>query len=167
MMITLMLPAQILQIPQYVLFNKIGMLGTKLPMILPFFLGSSFFIFMAMQFVAGLPYELYEAAKIDGCSIYGIFGKIILPLLTPAFVTITIFSFYWRWDDFFGPLLYTTRENQYTVSIALKLFTDPEGVSKWGPMFAMATLSVIPVLIIFFTCQKYIVEGISTTGLKG
>ena len=166
MMVTLMLPAQVLLIPQYILFNNLGMLGTKLPMILPTFLGLSFFIFMVMQFISGLPEELYAAAKIDGCSLYMIFWRIVVPLLKPAFVTITIFSFYWRWDDFFSPLLYTTREKDYTVSVALKIFADPEGIDKWGPMFAMATLSIIPILIIFFTCQKYIVEGISTTGLK-
>ena len=166
MMLTMMLPMQVLVIPQYILFNIYGWIGTLLPLILPYFFGQGFFIFLTMQFIGGIPYEMDEAARIDGCSRYTIFLRIILPLVRPAIITSTIFSFYWRWDDFFGPLLYCASPQKYTVSIALKLFSDPESLGEWGPMFAMATLSLLPVLAIFLFFQKYLVEGISTTGLK-
>lgn len=120
-----------------------------------------------MQFIQGIPYELDEAARIDGCSRYSTFVHIILPLIKPAVITTTIFSFYWKWDDYFGQLLYLVKPKSYTVSVALKLFADPESLGDTGPMFAMAALSMLPVLIIFLFFQKYLVEGISTTGLKG
>ena len=114
-----------------------------------------------------IPASLYEAAKIDGCSTYGIFYWIILPLIVPALITGGIFSFIWRWDDFLSALLYVSKTKMYPVSLALKLFSDPSSSSDYGAMFAMSTLSVLPVVIIFITLQKYLVEGIATTGLKG
>lgn len=167
MMLTMMIPGQVISIPQYILFNKLGWVGTSLPLIVPAFFGQGFFIFMTMQFIQGIPADLDEAARIDGCSRYTIFTRIILPLIKPAVVTTTIFSFYWKWDDYFGQLLYLNKPKNYTVSIALKLFADPESLGSTGPMFAMATLSMLPILIMFLFFQKYLVEGISTTGLKG
>ena len=98
---------------------------------------------------------------------FGIFYRIILPLCKPALVTVAIFSFYWRWQDFIQPVIYLSKPKLYTVSVALRLFADPTSVTNWGAMFAMASLSILPVMIVFFILQKYIVEGISTTGLKG
>lgn len=167
MMLTMMLPGQVLSIPQYILFNKLGWVGSSLPLIVPAFFGQGFFIFLTVQFIQGIPGELDEAAYIDGCSRYSIFTHIILPLIKPAVITTTIFSFYWKWDDYFGQLLYLNKPSKYTVSVALKLFADPESLGETGPMFAMATLSMVPVLLIFLFFQKYLVEGISTTGLKG
>ena len=167
MMLTMMLPGQVLSIPQYILFNKLGWVGSNLPLIVPAFFGQGFFIFLTMQFIQGIPYELDEAARIDGCSRYSTFVHIILPLIKPAVITTTIFSFYWKWDDYFGQRLYLVKPKSYTVSVALKLFADPESLGDTGPMFAMAALSMLPVLIIFLFFQKYLVEGISTTGLKG
>ncbi|WP_438446132.1 carbohydrate ABC transporter permease [Gorillibacterium sp. sgz5001074] len=163
----MMLPNDVVVIPQYVMYSKLGWLGTFKPVIVPHWFSTPFFIFMIMQFIRTIPHELDEAAKIDGCSKYGIFFKIILPLVVPAMVTSTIFSFYWRWDDFLGPLLYLNRPEDYPVSLALKLFLDAESVNNWGGLFAMATLSLTPICIVFFIFQKYIVEGISTSGLKG
>lgn len=166
-MLSLLLPGQIVQIPQYIIFHKLGWVNTFLPLIVPAFFGSAFFIFLLLQFIRSIPYELDEAAKIDGCSRFGIFYRVILPLIKPALVTTAIFEFYWSWDNFFGALIYLGRPQLYTISVALRLFADPSSGTDWSAMFAMATLSLIPPILIFFVFQRYIVEGISTTGLKG
>ena len=167
MLINMMLPFQIIMIPQYIIFNQLGWVGTFLPLIVPSYFGGAFFIFLIVQFIYGIPRDLDEAAKIDGCSYYGIFARIILPLIVPALVTCAIFSFMWKWDDFLGSLLYLNKPSTYPVSLALKMFADPTSISDWGAMFAMATLSVVPIFVIFIFFQKYLVEGISTEGLKG
>ena len=167
MLLTMMLPFQIIMVPQYILFHNLGLVGTILPLVLPNWFGGAFFIFLIIQFIDGIPRELDEAAKIDGCSWYGIYARIILPLIVPALVTCVIFAFMWKWDDFLASLLYLNAPRQYTVSIALKMFSDPSSGSDWGSMFAMATLSILPIVLIFIFCQKYLVEGISTEGLKG
>ena len=115
-----------------------------------------------------LPKEIEEAAIIDGCSKIGVYLRIILPLATPALVTTALFTFLLTWDDFFNHLLYLTRPDTYTVSRALRTFVGDAGaVSNWGGALAMATLSIIPAFILFFSLQKYFVQGISTTGIKG
>ena len=167
MLITMMLPFQIIMIPQYIIFNQLGWVGTFLPLIVPSYFGGAFFIFLIVQFIYGIPRDLDEAAKIDGCSYYSIFARIILPLIVPALVTCAIFSFMWKWDDFLGSLLYLNKPSTHPVSLALKMFADPTSISDWGAMFAMATLSVVPIFVIFIFFQKYLVEGISTEGLKG
>ncbi len=167
MMMTLMLPRDVTIIPQYIMFSEFGWLQSFKPLIIPQFFGIPFFIFLIMQFIRTIPADLDEAAKIDGCSKYAIFFRIILPLIVPALITSAIFSFYWTWEDFIHPLLYLNQPNLYPVSLALKLFLDGESLNNWGGMFAMSTLSLVPVLIIFFIFQRYIVEGISTSGLKG
>lgn len=120
-----------------------------------------------LQFIRTIPVELDEAATIDGCGKFGLYFRIILPLIRPSMATAAIFSFYWRWEDLLGPVLYLNSPSKYTVSMGLKMFLDSESVSNWGPMFAMSVLSLAPVMIIFFIFQKQIVEGISTSGLKG
>lgn len=168
MMLSMMLPGQILMVPQYILFNQLGWVNSFKPLIVPSFLGSiPFFVFLIMQFIQGIPYEMDEAAIVDGCNKYNIFTRIMLPLIKPALVTVTIFSFYWKWEDFLGPLLYLNQAKSYPVSLALKLFADPGTVTNWSAMFAMSALSLVPVFAIFFIFQRYIVEGISTSGLKG
>lgn len=167
MLLTMMLPAQILMIPQFILFHTFGWVNTFLPLIVPAFFGQGFFIFLMMQFIQGMPKELDESAKIDGCNQYRIFFSIISPLLVPAIITSMIFSFVWRWDDFFSALLYLNKTELYTVPMALRMFSDSSSVTDWGGLMAMATLSLIPDLIIFIAFQKYLVEGIATTGLKG
>lgn len=167
MIITMMLPFQVIMIPQYIIYHKLNWVGTFLPLTVPSFFGGAFFIFLIMQFIYGIPKELDEAAKIDGCSVFGIFFRIIMPLIVPALITSAIFSFMWRWDDFLGALLYLNKPSFYTVSLALKMFADPSSISNWGPMFAMATLSIIPIFLVFVFFQKYLVKGISTEGLKG
>ncbi|MHA7965875.1 carbohydrate ABC transporter permease [Paenibacillus sp. CAU 1782] len=167
MMMTMMLPGDVTIIPQYVMFNSLDWISTFKPIIVPAFFGAPFFIFLIIQFIRTIPSEMDEAAKIDGCSKFGIFYRIIVPLIIPAMTTAAIFSFYWRWDDFLGPLLYLNKPAMYPVSLALKLFLDSQSYSEWGSMFAMSCLSLVPVLLIFFLFQRYIVEGISTSGLKG
>ncbi|MCL2703343.1 MAG: carbohydrate ABC transporter permease [Defluviitaleaceae bacterium] len=165
---TLMLPAQILMIPQFLWFHTLGWVGSYRPMIVPaFFAISGFFIYLITNFMNGIPRELDEAAKIDGCSFYGIFARIILPLSVPALITTGLFSFIWRWDDFLGPLLYVRQARQFPASLALRMFADPTVGTDWGALFAMSTLSLVPMVVIFIFMQKYLVEGISTSGLKG
>ena len=168
MMASMMLPGQILMVPQYLWYQKLGWVGSFAPLIVPYcFAVQGFFVYLMMNFIDGIPRELDEAAKIDGCSYYGIFGRIILPLMVPSLITGGIFSFMWRWDDFMSALLYINDAAKYPVSLALKLFSDPGSSSDYGAMFAMATLSLIPIVLIFFIFQRYLVDGIATSGLKG
>ena len=169
MMITLMLPSQVTLVPRYILFNSFGWVGSYLPILVPKFLATdAFFVFLLVQFMRGLPKEIEEAAIIDGCSKVGVYLRIILPLATPALVTTALFSFLWTWDDFFNQLLYLTTPASFTVSRALRTFVGDAGaVSNWGGALAMATLSVVPAFILFFALQKYFVQGIATTGIKG
>jgi multiple sugar transport system permease protein len=154
-------------IPQYIIFQKLHFVNTYIPLILPAYFGSAFFTYMMMQFIAGLPKEMDEAAIIDGCSKYSIFIRIILPLISPALITTIIISFYQKWDDFMSPLIYLSRPAKYPVSLAIKLFADASSTTDYGAMFAMSTLSLIPVFLIFLIFNRYLMEGISMSGLKG
>jgi len=169
MMVTLMLPAHVTIVPRYILFNTFGWVGTFLPIIVPKFLAvDAFFVFLLVQFMRSLPKELEEAAIIDGCGKVGVFTRIILPLSTPALVTTALFTFLWTWDDFFNHLLYLTNPQIFSVSRALRTFVGDSGaVSNWGGSLAMATLSMVFPFILFFTLQKYFVQGIATSGIKG
>lgn len=167
MLATMMLPAQVVLIPQYIVFHKVGLINTFVPLMLPSFLGTTpFFIYLMVQFVRGIPKDLDEAAAIDGCSTFRLFRSIILPLARPAIITISIFAFYWTWNDFFSQLIYLNNPNLFTVPIGLSMFMDNMGQSQWGDLFAMSILSVIPILVVFIVFQRYLVEGIATQGLK-
>lgn len=167
MIMSMMLPGQIIMISQYLIYNRIGWVGTTLPLIVPFFFGSAFFIYQMMQFMVSIPKDLDESAYIDGASKYGVFFKIIFPLLRPALITTLIIQFYWKWDDFMGPLIYLNKPSSYTVSVALRLFADASSKTDYGAMFAMSTLSLIPVFLLFLFFNRYLVEGISSSGMKG
>jgi multiple sugar transport system permease protein len=167
MLATLMLPVQVQIIPQYIIFSELGWINTFYPLLLPRIGGQAFFIFMIMQFIRGIPKDLDEAAEMDGCGKGSIFFRIILPQITPALITAAIFSFYWTWEDFLTPLIYLNDPKLYTVSLALRSFADPSGTTDWGAIFAMSSLSLVPVFVIFVAFQRFLVEGISTTGLKG
>jgi multiple sugar transport system permease protein len=167
MISTVLLPVQILRVPQYIMFNEWGWVGSYLPVILPQMLPVPFFTFLMVQFIRGIPGELDEAARIDGCNKFGIFFRIILPNLKPVLVTAGIFRFYWTWNDFMTPLLYLQDVSKYPVSMALKMFADPNAVTNWGAMFAMTALSILPTFIIFIFLQDYLVDGVTTSGLKG
>jgi multiple sugar transport system permease protein len=167
MLVTLMLPNEVVMVPQYIIFSKFGWLNSIKPLVVPAYFGQPFFTFLLIQFIRTIPRELDEAATIDGCNTFNIFFKIILPLIKPALATTAIFSFYWTWDNLLGPVLYLNSPAKYTVSMALNMFLSNESVSNWGAMFAMSVVTLIPVLVIFFIFQRYVVEGISTSGLKG
>jgi multiple sugar transport system permease protein len=167
MMLTLMLPHDVLMVPQYIIFSKLGWLNSIKPLAIPAYFGHPFFIFLLVQFIRTIPRELDEAAIIDGCGTFKIFTKIILPLIKPSLATAAIFSFYWTWESLLGPVLYLNSPTKYTVSMALNMFLSNETVSNWGAMFAMSVVTLIPVFVIFFLFQRHVVEGISTSGLKG
>jgi len=120
-----------------------------------------------VQFIRGIPRELDEAALIDGAGPYRTFWSVILPLMRPALITTTIFSFIWSWDDFFPQLIYLNRPESFTLQMGLRLFVDQTSASAFGPMFAMSVLAILPVVIFFAIFQKYLVEGVATSGLKG
>ena len=169
MMVTLMLPGQVTIVPRYILFNTFGWVGSYLPILVPKFLATdAFFVFLLVQFIRSLPKELDEAAIIDRCGQVGVFVRIIVPLAIPALVTVALFTFLWTWDDFMNHLLYLTNPPIFSVSRALRTFVGDAGaVNNWGGALAMSTLSMVPSFILFFTLQKYFVQGISTTGIKG
>jgi multiple sugar transport system permease protein len=168
---TLLLPSHVLIVPQFILFKTFGWVGGPFPytpLVLPHFLAiDAFFVFLMVQFMRGIPRELDEAAKIDGCSPYGVFRHVILPLSRPALVTTAIFSFIWTWNDFFRQLVYLSDLDKYTVPVALANFIDSTGASALGPMFAMSVLSLLPVFLFFLAFQRMLVQGINTSGLKG
>jgi pectin-derived oligosaccharide transport system permease protein len=164
---TIMLPFQVVLVPQYILFHELGWTNTILPLVVPKFLAvDAFFVFLLVQFIRGLPRELDDAATVDGCGPFGVFWRIIFPLLRPALAVTAVFTFIWTWNDFLGPLIYLTDTDNYTVPIALNAFLDSTGTSNWGAMFAMSILSLVPLFLVFAFAQKQLVQGIATTGLK-
>jgi ABC-type glycerol-3-phosphate transport system permease component len=169
MLVGVMLPFHVTLVPQYVIFSKLGWVGTILPIVVPKFLASdAFFVFLLVQFIRSIPVELDESAKIDGCGPYSIFFRIVLPLTKPALATVAIFTFLFTWNDFFTQLLYLgNAPDQYTIPVALGAFIDSTSGSSYGPMLAMSVLSLIPVVGFFIAFQRLLVEGIATTGLKG
>lgn len=168
MLLTIMLPRHATLIPQYILFFNLGWVNTYLPLIVPKFLATdAFFIFLMVQFIRTIPRDLDDAASVDGCGHGRIFFHVVLPLLRPALITTGIFTFIWTYDDFFGQLVYLTNSSLYTVPVALRTFLDSSHNSAWGPMFAMSIVSLIPTFVIFLVMQRRLVEGISTTGLRG
>lgn len=166
--LTMMLPEQIMMIPQYLWYNELKWINTYLPLIVPhFFAVSGFFTYVFMNFMNGIPKDLDEAAYLDGCSKINIFPRIIVPLTKPAIATVAIMSFINRWNDYMSPLLYIKRTPNYTISIALKLYLDSTSSSDYGAMFAMAVVSLIPLFILFVSMNKYLVDGVATSGIKG
>ena len=164
---TLMLPYHVTLIPQYVLFLKLGWIDTILPLVVPKFLAAdAFFIFLMVQFFRGIPRELDEAAQMDGCSPWRIYVKIIMPLSMPVLATAGIFSFLWTWNDFLGPLVYLNDSASYTVPLALRSFIDATGTSAWGQLFAMSTLAILPIFLVFLCFQRLIIEGVAMSGMK-
>ncbi len=167
MLLTIMIPYHVVLVPQYILFQQFGWVNTFLPLIVPKVLATdSFFVFLMVQFIRGLPKELDEAARIDGCGHFNTFLRIILPLMVPAVATTTIFTFIWMWNDFLSSLIYLTDPKTYTVPLALRAFLDSTGSSNWGAMFAMSIVSLIPVFLAFLFGQRFLIRGIATTGIK-
>jgi multiple sugar transport system permease protein len=164
---TLMLPYHVTLVPQYILFLHLDWVNTYLPLVVPKFLAvDSFFIFLMVQFFRGIPREIDEAAIMDGCGPWRIYWRIMLPLSTPVLATAAIFSFIFTYDDFLGPLIYLNDMRDYTVPLALRSFVDATGESRFGQLFAMSTLSLIPLFAIFLTFQRLIIRGITLGALK-
>jgi multiple sugar transport system permease protein len=168
MISTLLLPFHVLIIPQYAVFQKLGLIDTYVPLLIGKFLAAeAFFVFLMVQFMRTIPHELDESAKIDGAGHWGIFWHIILPLARPALITTAIFTFIWSWNDFFGPLIYLSTPDKYPLPLALQLFVDEASGSDFGALMAMSMLALVPVVLFFLFFQRFLVEGVSTSGLKG
>lgn len=167
MLLTMMLPFHVTLIPQYVLFFSLGWVNTILPLVVPKFLAAdAFFIFLMVQFFRSIPFELQEAAVIDGCGPWQFYLHILMPLSKPVLATAAIFTFIFTWDDFFGPLVYLSDVRKYTVALGLRTFVDSQGISDWNAVFAMSCLVIVPVFLIFVFFQRFLIEGIATSGLK-
>jgi ABC-type glycerol-3-phosphate transport system permease component len=164
---TLMIPAEITLIPQYILFSKLGWVNTYLPLIVPaYFADNAFFVFLLRQFFMTIPRDLDDAARIDGASYFGVYRQIILPLSKPALTAIGIFAFQNNWNSFLGPLIYLQDRDLFTVGLGLSLFQE-EFYTRWTLLMAASVAVMIPVLVVFFVLQRRFVQGITFTGMKG
>jgi ABC-type glycerol-3-phosphate transport system permease component len=164
---TLMVPYFVLMIPQFVIFSRIGWTDSYLPLTVPFFFGGGAFnIFLLRQFFRSLPRELADAARIDGCNDFGIYARIMLPLSKPAMVTIAIFTFLFSWNDFIGPLLYINGPDKFTVALGLATFRSILN-TRWDLLMAASTVMIAPVILLFFIGQRYFIQGVVLSGLKG
>jgi multiple sugar transport system permease protein len=167
MLVTIMLPYHVTLVPQYTMYNYFQWINTYYPLIIPKWLAhDSFFILLMVQFIRGLPKELDESATIDGCSSAQIYYRIILPLLLPALITTAIFTFIWTWDDFFSQMIYLNNIKLFTVQLGIRSLFDPSGESDWGALLSMSVLSLVPIMTIFLSFQRYFLDGIATTGIK-
>jgi multiple sugar transport system permease protein len=162
---TIMLPAQVTLIPLYITYRSLGWVGTILPLVVPAFFGNPFYVFLLRQFLMTIPHELTDAARIDGASEVGILRYIILPLVRPALATVALFTFVGVYRDFLGPLIYLQNQDQWTISLGLKMFQNMYG-AQWQLMMAASTLAMLPTLVLFFLTQKTFIRGIALTGLK-
>ncbi|MGQ9681085.1 MAG: carbohydrate ABC transporter permease [Anaerolineae bacterium] len=162
---TLMLPYAVTMIPQFLLFKHLGWVGSYAPLTVPALTGSPFFIFLLRQFYMGIPLELSDAARIDGCNEYGIYARIVLPLARPALATVGLFSFMANWNDFLGPLIYIKNQKSYTIALGLFGFLSTRR-TEWALFMAAATVTIAPVIVIFFFTQRTFIQGITLTGLK-
>jgi len=168
MLATMMLPSQVTLIPKYIMFSKIGWIDSYLPFSIPAFCAvNGFHVFLMVQFIRGIPKELDEAAYMDGCSTFGIYGRIIMPLCKPVLFSVAIFTFIWTWDDYLNQLIYISSVDKFTVSLFLRSLIDSTSSISWGPLLANTLVSLIPGIVLFFIAQPYFVEGIATSGLKG
>jgi ABC-type glycerol-3-phosphate transport system permease component len=165
-MATLMIPPIVTFIPTYALFKGLGLVGTYTPLILPRFLGSAFFIFMMRQFFLGVPWELSDAARVDGAGEWRIFWQIMLPLVRSALMVVAVFAFLWTWHEFFLPLIYLSERSQYPLSLGLFTFRA-QRTTEWSLMMAASLMTTLPLVVIFFFTQRYFLQGVTLTGMKG
>lgn len=163
----MMLPPQVTMIPVFILFCRLGWVDTFAPLVVPAFLGGgAFFVFLLRQFFKTLPKDLFDAARIDGCSAFGMYWRIALPLSRPAVMTVVIFTLNMAWNDFLGPLVYLNSDSKKTLALGLQAFSSETGAEQ-AELMAISVLMVLPLLIVFFLGQRYFVEGITLTGMKG
>jgi multiple sugar transport system permease protein len=164
---TMMVPFPVTMVPMYCLFRWLGWVGTLKPLWVGSFFAGAFNVFLLRQFFMTLPKDLSEAARIDGCSEFRIFWQIILPLCRPALMVVALFQFMYTWNDFLGPLIYLTKQEDYTLALGLQLFQSQHGGTEWHYLMAASTLVALPIIVLFFFTQKTFIEGISMTGIKG
>jgi ABC-type glycerol-3-phosphate transport system permease component len=163
---TMMLPGQVTMIPVFLIFKSLGWYDTLKPLWVGSFFGSAFYIFLMRQFFLTIPQDLEDAAKIDGCSFFGTYWRILLPLVRPALATVAIFTFMGTWNEFMGPLIYIGSSNLTPLSLGLFMFRSEHG-GEWGMMMAASTLMTLPVVVIFFFAQRYFIQGVTLTGMGG
>ena len=166
MLATMMLPYPVTMIPLYVLFNRLGWINTILPLTAPAFLGSPFYIFLMRQFFLTIPRDFEDAARIDGANTLQIIARIMAPLALPALATVTIFTFQATWNDFLAPLIYLQKPELYTVTLGLQFFRSSY-TTNWAYLMAASLVTTLPVIVVFFVAQRYFIEGITLTGVKG
>lgn len=164
---TLMLPYPAIMIPQFLLFTKLGLHDSLLPLILPSFFGSAYMIFLLRQFFTTLPGELYDAGRIDGCSEFRLYWNLTLPLAGPALATVSIFSFIWSWNDLLSPVLYLDSQENFTLPIGMAaMLSSKFRIAPWNLLMAASLLSTLPIVVIFALAQRRFVQGIVLTGIK-
>jgi multiple sugar transport system permease protein len=165
MLATMILPSQVTMVPLYIMWDRLGFVNTYWPLVLPHFFGNAMYIFLLRQFFMSIPFELSEAAKIDGASEFRTFLQVVVPLAKPVIYTVALFQFLGCWSDFMGPLIYLNDPNKWTLSIGLQSFIGDHNV-EWGLLMAASTLFTLPIIVIYFFIQRKFIEGITLTGLK-
>ena len=163
---TMMIPQTVLMIPQFLIWQSVGAYNTFIPLTVPCFFGNAFNVFLVRQFYAGIPKEYDEAALVDGASYFTIYSKILVPMAKPVLCSVGVFTFMSTWNDFMGPLLYLDKENLKTVSLALQNFMGQHN-SERNLMMALSTVITLPMIVVYFMAQRYFIEGITFSGLKG
>ncbi|HPH97564.1 MAG TPA: carbohydrate ABC transporter permease [Anaerolineaceae bacterium] len=166
MLSTLMIPSQVKMIPLFAIFAKLKLTNSYWPLFLPSFFGSPFFVFLLIQYMKTIPRELDDAARIDGCGTWGILYKIILPLCKPALAIIVVYTFLWTWNSFLDPLIYLNDINLFTVQVGLSMFKGMTGV-EWNLFMAATLVVTLPILVLYFFAQRYLIGGIASVGIKG
>lgn len=164
---TMMIPFPVIMVPTYMLFKAFGWIGTFKPLWVPAFFGSAFNIFLLRQFFMGIPRELEESAMLDGCSRWGCFWRVILPLARPALAVVALFHVLAVWNDLVGPLVFLSHQEQFTLALGLQFLQSKPGDTPWNQLLAASTMICLPVLILFLLAQETFIRGITTTGLKG
>ncbi|MBD1572653.1 carbohydrate ABC transporter permease [Vibrio sp. S17_S38] len=165
---SILLPQTVLLIPQYLMFREMGLLDSYLPLYLPLaFATQGFFVFMLVQFLRGIPTDMEEAAMIDGCNSLQVLWHVVVPVIRPAIISVALFQFMWSVNDFLGPLIYVSSVEKFPIALALKMSIDVTEGARWNEILAMASIAIIPSIVVFFMSQKYFVEGVSNSGIKG
>ena len=167
MLATMMIPFAVVMAPLYVLFSRLGLVGTFAPLWLPYWFGNAFSVFLLRQFYVTLPRELDEAAAIDGCSSWGTFWRVIVPLSRPALAVVALLHVTYMWNDFLAPLIFLTHRDQFTLALGLHLYQSQAGNTPWNLLMAASVLVVAPVMVVFFLAQRTFVQGVAAEGLKG
>lgn len=165
---TLMLPNAVLIVPRYIIFSNLGWINTYLPFIVPAALGCTpFFTYLMIQFFRGIPMDLDDSAKIDGCNSFSLLVRILLPVCKPAIFSVGLFQFMWTWNDYFNANIYINSVKKYPLTLALRMSLDSQAAVDWSRVLAMSLATIVPCILLYFIGQKYFVEGVTTSGLKG